>query len=465
MNHAAESFDAIIVGAGQAGPALAGKLTEAGWTVGFVERKLFGGTCVNVGCTPTKTLIANAHAAHLARRAKDFGVLGVLGEGGVTMDMRAAKARKDAVVAKSRDGIETWLRAMKGCTVFMGTARFEGPGLMRVGDKLIAAKKIFLNVGARPSVPEALGADKVKHLTSSTILDLEELPEHLLVVGGSYIGLEFAQMYRRFGAKVTVVERGPRIIVRQDEEFSRAVQEVLEAEGIQFRLDSECIRLEKDGERVRIHMECKDGDPSVSGSHVLLAIGRDPNTDDLGLETVGVKVDKRGYIEVNDALETSCEGIWAIGDCNGKGAFTHTSYNDFEIVAANLLTEERRKVSERITCYALFTDPPLAHVGMTEDAVRKTGRPALVGVRPMTKVGRAVEKAETFGMMKVLVDAASRRILGATILGVGGDEAIHSIQAAMYAQQTADFMTHSMYIHPTVAELIPTVFGELKPLV
>ncbi len=456
------SFDAVIVGAGQAGPSLAGKLTEAGWTVAFVERKLFGGTCVNAGCTPTKTLIANAHAAHIARRGKDFGVVI---EGGVKFDMQVSKARKDAVVAASRDGLEKWLRGMKGCTVFHEAGKFEGPGLMRVGEKLISAKKFFLNVGARPSIPASLGADKVTHLTSTTILDLDVIPERLLVVGGSYIGLEFAQMYRRFGTPVTVIERGPRLIAHEDEEFSKAVQEVLEAEGIEFRLDAECIKLQQNGKGVQVHLECKDGDPSLSGSHVLLAIGREPNTDDLGLETIGIAVDKHGYIPVDEELKTSADGVWALGDCNGRGGFTHTSYNDFEIVAANLLTDERRKVSDRIECHGLFVDPPLAHVGMTEAEVRKTGRPALVGMRPMTKVGRATEKGETFGMMKVLVDAESRKILGSTILGVGGDEAIHSIIAAMYAGQTADFMTHSVYIHPTVAELIPTVFGELKPLV
>jgi pyruvate/2-oxoglutarate dehydrogenase complex dihydrolipoamide dehydrogenase (E3) component len=456
------SFDAIIVGAGQAGPSLAGKLTEAGWTVGFVERKLFGGTCVNAGCTPTKTLVASAHTAHIARRAKDFGV--VL-QGDIGIDMPAVKARKEAVVAKSRDGIEKWLRGMKGCTVFMGTARFEGPGVMRVGDKLLGAKKFFLNVGARPSLPASLGAEKVKHLTSTTILDLDVLPEHLVVVGGSYVGLEFAQMYRRFGSQVTVVERGPRLVAHEDAEFSAAVKDVLEGEGVQFRLEANCIQLEQVGDKVCAHVDCESGDRKVLGSHVLLAIGRVPNTDDLGLETIGAAVDAHGFITVDDELKSSVEGVWAIGDCNGRGAFTHTSYNDFEIVTANLLTDERRKVSDRIECHALYIDPPLAHIGMTEAEVRKTGRSALVGVRPMTKVGRAVEKGETLGSMKVLVDAETREILGATILGVGGDEAIHSILAAMYAKKSADFMTHSVFIHPTVAELIPTVFGELKPLV
>jgi pyruvate/2-oxoglutarate dehydrogenase complex dihydrolipoamide dehydrogenase (E3) component len=462
MGEVDESYDAIIVGAGQAGPSLAGKLTEAGWTVAFIERSLFGGTCVNVGCTPTKTLVASAKAAYMARRAKDFGVK-VVGE--VEVDMRAMKTRKDDIVAKSRDGIENWLVGMKGCTVYMGTAQFEGPGKIRVGAKLLGAKKFFLNVGCRPSLPESLGADKVTHLTSSTILDLHTLPEHLLVVGGSYIGLEFAQMYRRFGAKVTVIERGPRLIAHEDEEFSAAVKDMLEAEGISFRLNASCIHLQQVGEGVGVQLDCDDEDKEVFGTHVLLAIGREPNTGDLGLETIGAATDERGFITVDDELKTSVDGVWAMGDCNGRGAFTHTAYNDFEIVAANVLTEERRNVSQRIPVHALYVDPPLAHIGMTEAEVRATGRPALVGVRPMTKVGRAVEKGETIGSMKVLVDAESRKILGATIFGVGGDEAIHSILAAMYAKETADFMTHSMYIHPTVAELIPTVFGELKPLV
>lgn len=454
-------FDAIIVGAGQAGPSLAGKLTEAGWTVAFVERKLFGGTCVNAGCTPTKTLIANAHAAFVARRGKDFGVM--IG-GDIAFDMKVSKARKDKVVAASRDGLENWLRNMKGCTVFMGTAAFESPNTMRVGDQLLTAPKIFLNVGARPSRPNFPGVDLVPHLTSTTALDLDEIPEHLIIVGGSYIGLEFAQMYRRFGAQVTVVEKGPRLIQHEDPEFSQAVKEILEAEGIDFRLNSECIHLEMDGGRPRVGLECEEVDKGVTGSHILLAVGRTPNTDDLGLDKAGIAKDAHGYIPVDDELRTSVEGIYAIGDVNARGAFTHTAYNDFEIVAANLLTSERRKVTDRIECHGLFVDPPLAHVGMTEAEVRKTGRKALVGVRPMTKVGRANEKGETFGSMKVLVDAETRVILGATILGVGSDEAIHSILAAMYAKQTADFMTHSVYIHPTVAELIPTVFGDLKPL-
>ena len=460
-----QHFDAIILGAGQAGPPLAGRLTEAGWTVALVERKLFGGTCVNVGCTPTKALVASAHAAHLARRGNDFGVIG---RGPVQMDMKAVKARKDAIVAKSRNGVEKWLRSMERCTVFHDQARFVSAHEVQVGEATLEADHIFLNVGARPFVPtaqEMSGVDKVPFLTSSTILDLYELPKHLVVVGGSYIGLEFAQMYRRFGAEVSVVERRSRLVPHEDEDVSKTVREILEAEGIQVRVDATCIRLESREEEIVVGVDCVEGHPEVSGSHVLLGIGRVPNTDDLGLAAAGLEVDEQGFVIVDDVLRTNVRGIWAMGDCNGRGAFTHTSYNDFEIVAANLLDGGSRQVSDRIPVHALYTDPPLAHIGMTETEVRATGRPALIGTRHMTKVGRAVEKGETQGFMKVLVDAESKLILGATVLGTGGAEAIHCIRTAMYPRQPASLLQTSVHIHPTVAELIPTVFGELKPLV
>jgi pyruvate/2-oxoglutarate dehydrogenase complex dihydrolipoamide dehydrogenase (E3) component len=456
------SFDAIIIGAGQAGPSLAGRLTQAGWNVAVIERNLFGGTCVNVGCTPTKALVATAHAAHLARRGGDFGVVP---NGAVTIDMAKAKARKDAIVFKSRSGVEGWLRNMERCTVFNGAASFVSQNEVRVGDDVLQAKHIFLNVGARPTVPDLPGVHEVPYLDSTAILELDELPKHLVVVGGSYVGLEFAQMYRRFGAEVTVVERGSRLVSHEDEDVSASVREVLEAEGIQMRLNATCIRLDKHGEEVGVGLDCEVGRPEVVGSHILLAMGRRPNTDDLGVEAAGLKVDGHGFIVVDDQLRTNVPGIWAMGDCNGKGAFTHTSYNDFEIVAANLLDGGSRRVSDRIPVHALYIDPPLAQVGMTETQVRKSGRAALIGTRPMTMVGRAVEKGETLGFMKVLVDAESKLILGASILGTGGDEAIHCILTAMYAKQPASLLTNSVHIHPTVAELIPTVFGTLKPLV
>lgn len=454
------SFDAIVVGAGQAGPSLAVRLAGAGWKVAFVERHLFGGTCVNTGCTPTKAMVASAHAAHLARRARDFGV----DAGSVSVDMKAVKARKDAIVMKSRTSVEGWVRGTKNCIVYTGQAAFAGPNIMRVGDEELEARNIFLNVGARPLVPDMKGVESVPFLTSTSILDLEELPRHLVVVGGGYVGLEFAQMFRRFGAEVTVIDKNPRLAMHEDEDASQAVREILEAEGIHVRLNAKCIHLENGNGTARVGLECNEGAPHIDGSHVLLAIGRTPNTHDLNLAAAGVQKDEAGYIQVDDELRTTAPDIYALGDCNGRGAFTHTSYNDYEIVADNLLNGGSRRLSDRIPVHALYIDPPLAHVGMSETDVRRSGKPTLMGKRTMTRVSRAVEKGETFGFMKVLVDRETQQILGATVFGTGGDEAVHCVLTAMYARQTASFMTHSMHIHPTVAELIPTVFGELKPL-
>jgi pyruvate/2-oxoglutarate dehydrogenase complex dihydrolipoamide dehydrogenase (E3) component len=456
-----KDFDAIIVGAGQAGPSLAGRLAQAGRKVAIVERKLFGGTCVNTGCTPTKTLIASAYVAHKARTAKGYGI-DVAGP--VTADMKALKARKDSVLLKSRNNIETWLRGMEDCTVFTDHARFESPTEIRVGEDLLTAPQIFLNVGGRAFVPDMPGVKDVPFLTNTSLLDLETLPRHLVVVGGSYIGIEFAQTFRRFGSEVTIVEMTSRLAHREDEDVSAAIKEILEKEGILIRLNAECIQLHHDPQGVSVHVTCEEDGTPTTASHVLLAVGRRPNTDDLGLDKAGVAVDDRGYIQVDDQLRTSVPGIWAMGDCNGRGAFTHTAYNDFEIVAANLLDNDPRRVSDRITTYGLFMDPPLARVGMTEREVRESGKPALIGTRPMTKVNRAVEKGESDGFMKVLVDSGSKQILGASILGVGGDEAIHCITDVMYARAPYTTIQRAVNIHPTVSELIPTVLGDLKPL-
>jgi pyruvate/2-oxoglutarate dehydrogenase complex dihydrolipoamide dehydrogenase (E3) component len=456
-----QDFDAIIIGAGQAGPSLAGRLTQAGWTVAMVERKLFGGTCVNVGCTPTKAMVASAHAAHIARRGSDFGVVR---KEPVVVDMKQVLARKNAIVMKSRTGVENWLRGMERCTVFTGAARFESPNEIRVGDQVLHAKNIFLNVGARPAVPDMPGVREVPFLTSTTILDLDEPPKHLIVVGGSYVGLEFAQMYRRFGSEVTVVERKSRLVPDEDEDISLGVQEILQSEGIQLRLDANCIRLENEGGEVAVGLDCLDGHPRVVGSRILLAVGRRPNTDDLGLTAAGIESDKHGFVTVDDQLQTSVPGIWALGDCNGRGAFTHTSYNDFEIAADNLLDKASRRVSDRIPVSALYIDPPLARVGLSETQVRQSGRAALIGTRPMTKVGRAVEKGETQGFMKVLVDAESKQILGAAILGTGGDEAIHCILSTMYTGAPYTTLSHAVHIHPTLSELIPTMLQSITPL-
>jgi pyruvate/2-oxoglutarate dehydrogenase complex dihydrolipoamide dehydrogenase (E3) component len=455
-------FDAIIIGAGQAGPPLAGRLTAAGMSVAIIERKLFGGTCVNTGCTPTKTLIASAYAAHLARRAADYGV--TLGDP-VGVDMKAVKARKDTVSGNSRRSVENWLKGMERCTVYEDHATFISPREVRVGDETLVSDRIFVNVGGRANVPEMPSVDQVKYLTNTTILDLDTLPRHLVIIGGSYVGLEFAQMYRRFGSEVTVVEMSERLVHREDEDVSDAIRNIMENEGITIRCKAECISFVPRGEDIAVGVDCVEGEPEIVGSHVLLAVGRRPNTDDLGLEAAGVTTDKRGYITVDDQLRTNVPGIWALGDCNGRGAFTHTSYNDFEIVAANLLDNDPRKVSDRIIAYALYIDPPLGRVGMTEAEARKSGRRVLVGERPMTRVSRAVEKGETQGFMKALVDADSQEILGASILGTGGDEAIHCILDVMYAKAPYTTIERAVHIHPTVSELIPTMLGELKPLV
>jgi pyruvate/2-oxoglutarate dehydrogenase complex dihydrolipoamide dehydrogenase (E3) component len=456
-----ERFDAIIIGTGQAGPPLASRLVDAGMKIAVIERKLFGGTCVNTGCIPTKTLIASAYAANMARRSTEFGIRL---QSGPTADMKAVKARKDAISGQSRTGVEQWMKGLKSCTVYQDHARFLSPREIAVGNEILTAEKIFINVGGRASVPPFPGLEEVKFLTNSSMMQVDFLPEHLVIIGGSYIGLEFAQMYRRFGSEVTVIEMQPRLIAREDEDVSAAVAEILEQEGIHLRLSAKCISAARHGNGISVGVECEEGAPRVIGSHLLLAVGRRPNTDDLGLDKAGVKTDERGYIGVDDQLRANVPGIWALGDCNGKGAFTHTSFNDFEIVASNLLDNDLRSVADRVTAYALYTDPPLGRAGMTERQVRERKEPALIAKRPMTRVGRAVEKGETQGFMKVLVDAGDKRILGASILGVGGDEAIHCLLDLMYAKAPYTVLQRAMHIHPTVSELLPTMMGELKPL-
>jgi len=457
----ATPFDALIIGTGQAGPALAARLAGAGMKVAVIEKAKFGGTCVNDGCTPTKTLIASAYAAHLAYRAADYGVEL---PGAPRVDMKRVKARKDAVVASSTGNVEKWMRGLKNATVLRGHARFTGKNTVKVGGEELAAEKIFIDVGGRPLVPKMPGLDSVPYLTNVSIMDVDFVPEHLLVAGGSYVGLEFAQMYRRFGARVTVIEMGPRLIAREDEDVSQAVKEILEAEGIEVRLDAQCLSAQKEAGGVAVGLGCKEGAPRARGSHLLLAVGRAPNTDDLGLEAAGIKTDKRGYIEVDEELRTTNPNVWALGDCNGKGAFTHTAYNDYEIVADNLLSNAGRKWSDRIPCYALYTDPPLGRVGMSEAEIRQKKLTALVGKRPMSRVARAVEKGETQGFLKIHVEASSKRILGAALLGTSGDEAVHSLIDAVYAKTPYTDFQRRVRIHPNVSELLPTVLEDLKPL-
>ena len=455
-------YDAIVIGAGQAGPSLAARLAGADKSVAIIERHLFGGTCVNTGCTPTKTLIASARIAYDARRAHSYGI--ELPAAGVAVNMRAVQARKKRVVDAAKTGLENWIRGTQNCTVYKGHARFESARSVSVDGQVLTAEQIFINVGGRPRIPAFPGIDRVAFLTSTSLLELEALPAHLVIVGGSYVGLEFAQMYRRFGSNVTVIEKAPRLLSHEDPEVAAAIQSALEAEDIQIRLEAECIELAQDGNSVTANVQCSVGPPQVTGSHVLIAVGRVPNTDDLGLEKAGVQKDHAGFIKVDDELRTSVPGIWALGDCNGKGAFTHTAYNDYEIVAANLFDGNlRRRLSDRIPCYALFVDPPLGRVGLTERDALAQGHAMRIGNRPMTKVARAVEKGETRGLLKVVVDARSKLILGASILGVGADEAIHSIIDVMAAGVPYTTLQNTVHIHPTVSELIPTVLGELGP--
>lgn len=455
----ATKYDAVVIGTGQSGPSLAVRLAGAGMKVAIIERDRFGGTCVNNGCIPTKTLVASARAAYIAKRASDFGVIT---DGRISVDMKKVKARKDAVVRRANQGVEKWLRGTKNLTVYQGHASFEGPRAIKVKEERLEADKIFINVGTRAIVPP--GFQKVDYLTNSSMMEVDFLPQHLIVIGGSYVGLEFGQMYRRFGSEVTIVQRGPRLIEREDEDISEAVKGILESEGIHVRLKAECLSGERRGDQVLVKLDCESDAREATGSHILLAVGRQPNTHDLGLEKAGIDVDGRGYLKVDDQLRTNVPGVWALGDCNGKGAFTHTSYNDYEIVAANLLDNDPRRVTDRILAYALYIDPPLGRAGMTEAQVRDSKRKALVGKRPMTRVGRAVEKGETQGFMKALVDAETKEILGAAILGVEGDEAIHSILDVMYAKKPYTTIQRAVHIHPTVSELIPTMLGELKPL-
>lgn len=457
----AACFDAIIIGTGQSGPSLAGRLNQEGLNTAIIERHLVGGSCVNVGCTPTKTLVGSARIAYLAREAARFGIAI---EGNVSVDMQQVKARKDEITGASNQGVTDWLEKMESVDLIRGHARFVDTHSVEVNGEILEAEKIFINVGARARIPDWPGIDDVPYYTNSSILDVDFLPEQLLIIGGSYIGLEFAQMYRRFGSKVTVIEMQDRIIGRDDDDVSDAVREILEEEGIRFRLNADCIAARANEEGITVQVNCTEGPQDETGSHMLIAVGRIPNTDDLGLDKAGIEANQFGYIEVDDHLRTNVPGVWAIGDVNGKGAFTHTSYNDYEIVAANLFDDDPRKVSDRLLCYGLYTDPPLGRIGMTEKQVRESGRRALMGKRLMTRVGRAKEFGETRGFIKIIVDAETEEILGAAILGLNGDEVIHCLLDTMYARMPYTVISRAVHIHPTVAELIPTVLQDMHPL-
>ncbi len=456
-----DTYDAVVIGTGQAGPPLAARAAEEGWRVAIVERHLLGGTCVNAGCVPTKALVASARAIQMARRGAEFGF--DVGDGPV-VDMGRVKARMKAISQKSNEGVGKWIDSIDEVDLVRGHATLDGPNRVIVGDRVLETERIFLNVGARPRIPDMPGIGDVHILTSTSVMELDKVPDHLIIIGGSYIGLEFAQIHRRLGAEVTVIEQGPRLIGRDDPDVSDAVREVLEADGIQIRLNAECVGFARHADGIAADVECGEGPPQIVGSHLLLAVGRVPNTDDLGLDTAGVAADERGFVTVDDQLRTNVDGIWALGDCNGQGAFTHTSYNDHEIVVANLFDDDPRRLSDRIPCYGLFIDPPLGRVGMTEAQARQSGRKVLVGTRPMKHVGRAVEMSETSGFMKFLVDADTDELLGGAIFGINGDEVIHTLLDVMYAKAPYTTITRAMHIHPTVAELVPTTLQSLSPI-
>lgn len=455
------TYDAIVIGTGQAGPPLAERMGREGLKVAVIERKLVGGTCVNTGCIPTKTLIGSARIAYMARRSESFGIRV---EGGVTVDMKRTKARKDEIVGESNQGVTQWLEGMDNVDFIRGHARFAGDRVVEVNGDRLKAERIFINTGARARLPDWDGLDQVDYLTNSSMMDVDFLPEHLVIVGASYVGLEFAQMYRRFGSEVTVIETQARPVAREDEDISEAIREILEEEGIRFRFGAECVGVRRAGAGISVRVSCNDPPKAEIGSHVLIAIGRTPNSDDLGLESAGIETDDKGYIKVDEHLQTSAGNVWALGEVNGRGAFTHTAYNDFEIAAANLFDGDTRKVTDRIDCYGLFTDPPLGRAGMTEREVRKSGKTALIGKRDMSRVGRAREFGDTRGFMKILVDANTQEILGAALLGMSGDEAVHSLLDVMYARKPYSVISRAVHIHPTVSELLPTVLKDLKPL-
>lgn len=458
-NTATKTFDAIIIGSGQAGTPLVFKLASKGYNVAFIEKEHLGGTCLNVGCTPTKTYVASARRMWDAQHGED---LGIHIPAGATANLKKIKARKDALIKKSVDGIAQGVEKNESITLFKGEAHFEGEKLISVNDELLTAEEIYINVGARAHIPE--GFEGIPYLTNQSILELEELPEHLIIIGGSYIGLEFGQMFCRFGSKVTIIERGSSIISREDDETSNTIKRFMEEDGVEFRLESDCISAKMNTKgSILAQINCsKEGAVVIKGSHILLATGRHPNTDNLHLEKAGVKTNERGFIEVNDFLETNVPGIYALGDCNGKGAFTHTAYNDYEIIAENKFEGKNRKVSDRILTYGLFVDPPLGRVGITKKEALTQDMDVLFGHRPFSKIARAKEKGEIHGYMSVVVDAQSKKILGAAVLGVGGDEIISGIINIMYARAGYEIIRDSVIPHPTVSELIPTMLESLS---
>jgi pyruvate/2-oxoglutarate dehydrogenase complex dihydrolipoamide dehydrogenase (E3) component len=452
------NYDAIVIGSGQAGNPLSHDLADRGWSVALIEREHLGGTCINTGCTPTKTMVASAQVAHYARNAARWGVR----TGEVSVDLAKVVERKEKMVQQFRGGQQRHVERRPNLRLRCGSARFIGPRRLQVGGDELESERIFINVGTRPDIPRIEGLDGVPYLTNASLMEQTELPEHLVVLGGGYIGLEFGQMFRRFGSEVTVIHRGDQLLNREDADVVAELRKVLEGDGVRFLMGATTDRVEKSGDGVRLSVMTPDAPTTVTGSHLLVATGRRPNTDDLGLEAAGVEVDSRGFVKVNGRLETSAPGVWALGDVKGGPAFTHISYNDYQIVYANLIEGQSLTTEGRLVPYAVFTDPPLGRVGMTEAEARATGRRLKIGKIPMTYVARALERDETAGMMKLIVDAETDRMLGAALLCSEGGELIQILGALMRADVPYTFMKGAIYIHPTLAEGFYALMEDVK---
>ncbi len=458
MGNESLHYDAIIIGSGQGGNPLAQALAKLGQHVALIESDQLGGTCVNTGCTPTKTMVASAQVAHYARNAGRWGVRA----GDVEVDLPAVLKRKNERVTASRSGWEKSVNGDKEPQWLRGRARFIGPKRVQIGEKILEAERIFLDTGCVPSIPSLDGLSGVPYLTNVSIMELEQLPEHLLVLGGGYVGLEFAQMFRRFGSKVTVIHHDRQILPREDEDVAVALQQAIEAEGVKFHLDSRATKVQSDAGKIELTMEKKNGREAVTGSHLLVAVGRKPQTKDLALEKTDVEIDGKGFIVINDRLETTAPGIWAIGDVTGGPAFTHISYNDFQIIYGNLYEGKSLSTKTRIVPYAVFTDPALGRVGVTEKEARQKGLKLKIGKVPMSRVARALERDETAGLMKVVVDAGTDKVLGAAILSTEGGETVQIFSTLILADQPYTLLKGAIYIHPTLAEGLFTLLDSVE---
>jgi pyruvate/2-oxoglutarate dehydrogenase complex dihydrolipoamide dehydrogenase (E3) component len=455
---APEKVDAIVIGAGQAGGPLSIALAGAGRRTVLIERVHVGGTCINEGCTPTKTMVASARVAYLARRGAEYGVE----TGDVRVDLRRVRERKRAIVESFRGGSERRIRAAPGLELVYGEARFTGPRTVAVDGRTFEADLVFINTGGRPADPDVEGLDRVGALDSTSIMELEQVPEHLLVLGGGYIGLEFAQMFRRFGSRVTVVQRGRQLLPLEDEDIAAAVLELLRQDGIDVLLESSARCAEAVDGRVRLVVRTGEGERTLVGSHVLLAAGRVPNTDRLGLDAAGIATDAKGYVQVNVRLETSVPGVYALGDVKGGPAFTHISYDDFRIIRTNLLQGGHATTEARLVPYTVFMDPQLGRIGLSERDARKQGRSYQVARMPMSYVARALEMDESRGLMKALVESDTGRILGAAVLGIEGGELMAMLQLAMMGNVSYDTIRDAVFAHPTLAESLNNLFSSLE---